>query len=320
MLRRFVLATFCALLVCSTGISANASVPAPFASLTSHLRALAAHAPGRVAFDVVDLTGNYHASYDASASMPAASTIKIPVMVEVFRQLQQGRFTLDRHVTLLDADRDYGWGELCEVRAGTQYTVRTLLSKMIDDSDNTATNMLIRLVGRRNINVTMQNLGLHSTHLTTDIRTATYYVRYALRSSPADMAILLSRMAREDLIDRWSSREMIAILEGQEHNSLIPEPLPDHVLIAHKTGTLHDTLDDVGVVYASGAPYVIAVMTTDLPDLSQGRTFIRGVSRIAYAQMCHLAMWRKDAGIETTPLDGLSANSPDITEWLGNGR
>lgn len=320
MLRRFVFATFCAMLVCSTSITASASVPAPFASLTTHLRALAAHAPGRVSFDVVDLAGNYRASYDAGASMPAASTIKIPVMVEVFRQLRRGRFTLNRRVTLRNADRDYGWGELCNVRVDTQYSVRTLLSKMIDDSDNTATNMLIRLVGRRNINTTMQNLGLRSTHLTTDIRTATNYVRYALRSSPADMATLLSRMARGDLIDTWSSNAMIAILEGQEHNSLIPEPLPDNVLIAHKTGTLHDTLDDVGVVYASGAPYVIAVMTTDLPELSQGRTFIRGVSKIAYAQMVQLATWRKSAGIAPDSLGGLPANSPDITEWLGNGR
>lgn len=320
MLRRFVFAALCVGLVCSTGISASASVPAPFASLTTRVRELAARAPGRVALDVVDLTGNYRASYDASASMPAASTIKIPVMVEVFRQLQAGRFTLARRVTLTNADRDYGWGELCDVRAGTRYTVRALLDKMIDDSDNTATNMLIRLVGRQNINATMRRLGLRATHLTTDIRTNTYAVRYALRSSPADMTALLSRMAHEDLVDRWSSREMIAILEGQEHNSLIPEPLPEHIPIAHKTGTLHDTLDDVGVVYASGAPYVIAVMTTDLPDLSDGRTFIRGVSKVAYAQMRRLATWRKDAGIDVTPLDGLDAEAPDVAAWVGNGR
>lgn len=320
MLRRFVFAAACAALVCSTSVSASASVPAPFALLTTHLRALATHAPGRVAFDVVDLTGNYRASYDAGASMPAASTIKIPVMVEVFQQLQQGRFTLDRHVTLLNADRDYGWGELCSARAGTRYTVRALLSKMIDYSDNTAANMLIRLVGRQHINATMKRLGLRHTYLTTGIRTATNYVHYALRSSPADMSVLLSRMARHTLVDSWSSSEMLAILEGQAYNSLIPEPLPDGVTIAHKTGSLHDTLDDVGVVYASGAPYVIAVMTTDLPDLSQGRTFIRGVSKIAYAQMRRLAVWRKDAGIEVAPLDGLPANSPDIAEWLGNGR
>ena len=320
MLRRFVLSTICTVLACSVAVPAGASVPAPFAALTRHVRELAARAPGRVALDVVDLTGNYRASYDAGDSMPAASTIKIPVMVEVFRQMQRDRFTLNRRVSLRNVDRDWGWGQLCNEPTGSKYTVRELLTKMIDYSDNTAANMLIRLVGRTNINATMKQLSLHHTYLTTGIRTSSEYVHYALRSSPSDMTSLLSRMARHTLVDSWSSNEMLTILEGQAYNSLIPEPLPDGVTIAHKTGSLHDTLDDVAVVYASGAPYVIAVMTTDLPELSQGRTFIRGVSKIAYTQMLQLATWRKDAGIDTDPLDGLPASSPDISEWLGSGR
>ncbi len=77
---------------------------------------------------------------------------------------------------------------------------------------------------------------------------------------------------------------MIAILRGQHHNGLIPEPLPAGTEIAHKTGTLHDTLNDVGIVFGPGGddPYVIAVMTTDLPTLESGRRFIRGVSKMAY--------------------------------------
>jgi beta-lactamase class A len=90
-------------------------------------------------------------------------------------------------------------------------------------------------------------------------------------------------MAKDQLIDEWSSRAMIAILRGQRHNGLLPEPLPSGTEIAHKTGTLHDTLNDVGIVYLNGDdPYVIAVMTTDLPTLDAGRRFIRGVSRMAY--------------------------------------
>jgi hypothetical protein len=99
-------------------------------------------------------------------------------------------------------------------------------------------------------------------------------------------------MAREQLIDEWSSRQMIAILRGQTHNGLLPEPLPAGTDIAHKTGTLHDTLNDVGIVFEGEQPYVIAVMTTDLPTLDAGRRFIRGVSRMAYDALGRFASWR----------------------------
>jgi beta-lactamase class A len=168
---------------------------------------------------------------------------------------------------------------------------------MITKSDNTATNMLIRKVGRTHINQTMYELGLHTTHLGDSIRSQTDDIRYALRSSPHDMLTLLDGIARDHMIDEWSSREMLAILEGQTHNGLLPSPLPKDVKIAHKTGSLHDTLNDVGIVYQADEPYVIAVMTTELPDLDLGRAFIHKVSRLAYDEVGRFATWREDQGI-----------------------
>ena len=85
------------------------------------------------------------------------------------------------------------------------------------------------------------------------------------------MSRLLDWMAHEQLVDEWSSRAMIAILTGQRHNGLLPEPLPAGTQIAHKTGTLHDTLNNVGIVYLNNSPYVIAVLTTHLPTLAARR-------------------------------------------------
>ncbi|GAC1497647.1 MAG: hypothetical protein NVS1B14_00120 [Vulcanimicrobiaceae bacterium] len=226
--------------------------------------------------------------------MPAASTIKIPVMVEVFRQLAQGTFDFNTSLSLRRADKDWGSGSLCDRPAGTHYPVSQLITAMITVSDNTATNMLIRLVGRQNINATMLSMGLQHTKLKGDIRSEGDGIRNALRSSPADMVSLLSQMAKDELIDGWSSRQMIAILTGQRHNSLLPEPLPLDIPIAHKTGTLHDTLNDVGIVYAQAEPYVIAVMTTNLPSLASGRRFIRGVSRLAYDDYMRFGVWREN--------------------------
>ncbi|MHB8392627.1 MAG: serine hydrolase [Vulcanimicrobiaceae bacterium] len=296
------------------------AVPEPIALLHARIDALAAHAPGQVAVDIEDLTTGYRVGVRAATPMPAASTIKVPIMVEVFRQLEAGRFDFHTIVRVRNTDRDYGYGDLAHAPTGAPYTVSQLLRDMIDVSDNTAANMLLRLVGRTNVNATMLSLGLEHTVITGPIRTNHWSVRTALRSTPADMVRLLAMMARGKLVDPWASHEMIAILERDEFDSLLPEPLPSGTLIAHKTGSFHDTLNDVGIVYEPNAPYAIAVMTTGLDDRQLGRVWIRDLSRATYHSEELLAQWRLQSGITEfrgeVPLD-----SPDITRWTsGAGR
>ena len=267
---------------------ASAAMPGPLANLQLQLAAMSLHAPGNVAMEIKDLASGFTEGINSGASMPAASTIKIPVMVEVFHQLQEGKFDFNTTVTLRASDKDWGSGSLCDRRAGSTFPVSHLLTAMITVSDNTATNMLIRLVGREHINEEMTQMGLQHTRLGDYIRSEGNAIRWALRSSPADMVILLTHMANSDLVDEWSSKEMISILSGQQHNGLLPQPLPSGLQIAHKTGTLHDTLNDVGIVYAATTPYVIAVMTTNLPSLWAGKKFIRGVSRLAYDELTRM--------------------------------
>lgn len=312
MLRRAAcVAAFALSLAVTSGVPARAYLPPPLASLNHDVRRLARHLPAAIALDVLDLNTGYHAGFNAAKSMPAASTIKLPVMVEVFAQLEAGRFDLNRRVTLERGDKDFGSGDLCDALAGTAYPVSELLEKMIDISDNTATNMLIRLVGRRAINSGMGELGLARTHLAGDVRTQGWSIRETLRTSPADLVRLLTLMARRELIDEWSSNEMIAILKADEFNTLLPEPLPADVAVAHKTGSLNDTLNDAGIVFAADAPYVIAVMTTALPSQDLGRTFIHSVSRLAYADEVRFARWRAASGES----DAETGISPDASYW-----
>lgn len=294
-------------------------MPAPIANLEARLRAAAGRVPARVAIAVEDLATGVISGVNTNASMPAASTIKVPVMVEVFEQMAAGKVTLNQVVHLRASDRDWGWGDLCDAQLGSAYTVEQLLWKMITESDNTATNMLIRLVGRQSINATMADLGLRHTHVADYIRSEGD-IR-SLRSSAGDMARLLDSIARGQLIDSWSSQQMMLILEGQTHNSLLPVPLPRDLKIAHKTGELHDTLNDVGVVEGGPEPYVIAVMTTSLPTLGIGRNFIRGVSWITYQAMQQVASWREQMGV--APVDRIAQPataagnvSPDVKMWL----
>ena len=291
---------------------AQATVPGPLGDLQQQLARLTSRAPGRVGVMVQDLTTGFSTAVNATAEMPAASTIKIPVMVEVFRRLAAGSFDLNRQVTLLASDRDWGWGDLASAPVGTRYSVSNLLRLMITESDNTATNMLIRLVGRQAINATMLDLGLTHTKLGDFIRSKGP-IASALRSSPSDMIRLLDAMAHDRLVDEWSSREMIAILSGQHHNTLLPQPLPPGTTVAHKTGQLHDTLNDVGIVYLNDEPYAIAVMTTRLPTLAAGRSFIRSVSRLAYDELARFADWRLSNDLPVlAPSDAAPPTTPDL--------
>ena len=317
-MRRVLVTTLATLLLLGPATAWAQPVPGPLADLQSQLSMMSLHAPGHVSMEIKDIATGYTSGVNMSASMPAASTIKIPVMVEVFRQLALGRFDFNTRVKLHRSDKDWGSGDLCDARVGGTYTVSRLLRAMITVSDNTATNMLIRLVGRQSINASMLSMGLEHTRLSNDIRSDGEGIRYALRSSASDMVSLLVKMANENLIDEWSSREMVSILSGQRHNNLIPQPLPGDVQIAHKTGTLHDTLNDVGIVYAQSEPYVIAVMTTNLPSLNAGRRFIRGVSRLAYDDLVRFGDWRESNGTGgvSDPAAGaaVTPQTPDATQ------
>jgi beta-lactamase class A len=292
----------------------------PLEDLQSQLSSAVMHAPGRVGIAIEDLATGETSGINANANLPAASTIKIPVMVEVFKQMEAGALDLNTTVIMEASDRDWGWGDMADAPIGTERTVNQLLWLMITQSDNTATNMLIRTVGRTHINITMAALGMHQTRVSDYIRSESDSIRYALRTSPKDMLSLLDKIARERLVDEWSSREMLAILAGQHHNGLLPAVLPAGIKIAHKTGSLHDTLNDVGIVYRDNEPYVIAVMTTQLPDLDLGRAFIHRVSKLAYHELGSFARWRENRGIAAFAVDGpgesiAGAQAPDDAMW-----
>lgn len=283
------IAQLCSPAAAAADLSPVASASNPtFRRLAPMLAQLANRLPGTVAVSIVDLSDGRSIGINADANLPAASVIKIPIMVEVFRQVATGRFTLSRTVSLTDEDRDDGFGDLADARWGAQYTVRDLLWAMITESDNTAANMLIRLVGRRNINQTMAGLGLEQTRLGDYIR-SDGDVR-ELRTSANDMTRLLWMIAGHRIVNARSCDFMLKILAAQQHNTLLPEPLPRGLWIAHKTGTLRDTLNDVGIVDLEGAPYIICVFTTHLRDLDDGEAFIRRASLLTFrAFAAHIA-------------------------------
>ena len=217
-------------------------------------------------------------SIGADRPMETMSTIKIPLMVEVFEQAKQGRIRLDERYVFDRRDVVAGGGILVHLDAGATLTVRDLVTLMITVSDNTATDVLLRMVGGpESVNRRMASLGLQHTRVPQTPgewfaarrlarRSAEFYRggrhRFGV-STPREMGTLLERMQSGTLVDRQASSEMLRLLRGQFFSTRIPRLIPDY-RIAHKTGTFPPYVAvDVGILEAPGRTIVVSIFTAD---------------------------------------------------------
>ena len=213
---------------------------------------------------------------DADRQMETMSTIKIPLMVEVLEQIKAGKFALTDKYTFVEADSQPGTGTIQRLDPGAVMTVKDLITMMIIVSDNTATEVLYRMVGGPEaVNRRMDALGL------THTRAMNVPSRWfpSLRSSPTpeqfyregkypfglttprDMGQLLEMMERGTLVDKNSSDLMLRIMRGQLYRTRIPRYVSGYT-IPHKTGDFLPYVgDDVGMLEAPGRTIVISVFT-----------------------------------------------------------
>lgn len=236
-------------------------------------------------------------------SFPMASVLKIPVLVEAFRQMAAGKFTLDDRWELTTAEKNLGSGALTFFDDGLMPTVRDLLTLMIIISDNTATDMVIHRLGREQIQQTMHDLGLTSIYLPMDIRgifvsilpsadptqdqydVALAHANYDLPpdaagfstgpdnnvSTPRHMTDLLEMIYQGRIVDRATCDGMLAILLKQQLNDRLPRFLPPGTRVAHKTGTLGGFRNDAGIVYVDADnPVAVTVFSKWDADTVKG--------------------------------------------------
>jgi beta-lactamase class A len=213
---------------------------------------------------------------DADRQMETMSTIKIPLMVEAFEQIKAGKFGLADKYTFAAADSQPGTGIIQRLDPGAVLTVKDLITLMIIVSDNTATEVLYRMVGGPDaVNKRMDTLGLPSTRA----RNIPSKWFPALRSAPTteqfyrsgaspfgvstarEMGRLLEMMERGTLVDQPSSELMLRIMRGQLYRTRIPRYLTGYT-IPHKTGDFLPYVgDDVGMLEAEGNTVIISVFT-----------------------------------------------------------
>jgi len=234
---------------------------------------IAAHR-GTVGLAVVDIETGDAFAIRGNERFPSASVVKVPLMVEIFARVDSGRLALMEPLTLLAADKTGGSGILQYLSTPKEITVWDAMFLMITMSDNTATNLLLEKVRPRTVNERMRLLGLQQTELFVpaggdpgDSFAPDSVRRYGMgATTPIEMATLLTRIYRRELISPDASRQMLGILATQFNAEGLPRSLPEGAQVFHKTGAMPGVRNDCGVVQKPGRPFAICVLTKDNAD------------------------------------------------------
>ena len=225
-------------------------------------------APGHVAFYYRPLDGGCAQMYNEMMPVVAASVIKIPIMVEAFRQFEAGELNPRQTYRIKAEDKMPSCGALNRMHDGLEVTMRDLVELMIVLSDNTATNILIDRLGVGRVNATLEAEGLKVTKLRRKLfDKAGMEAGLSNHVCAREIGLLLERMYNGTLVSPEASAQMLEILRNQKLNGKMPFFLkPRGIACAHKTGEDDGITHDVGIVYAR-RPFVLCMLSeeTDVP-------------------------------------------------------
>jgi beta-lactamase class A len=294
---RTVLTIVLALLVAPSGSAVAQPAQVPASSLDrlgANIQRITASVNASWGIYIKSLDTGDEIAISADRQMDTMSVIKIPLMVEVFEQIKAGKFTLADKYTLAKEDILPGTGILRSLDPGDVVTVKDLITLMIIVSDNTATDVLYRMVGGPEaVNTRMEALGLKQTRAPANAR-AWFDALEAQKdnekfhreakhpfglSTPREIGMLLERMERGTLVDKPSSELMLRIMRGQIYRTRIPRFLSGFV-VPHKTGDFLPYIgDDVGVLESPGVRVVVSIFTAN--HFGQGWMLEEAIGRVA---------------------------------------
>jgi beta-lactamase class A len=214
-----------------------------------------------------------------------ASTIKLPVMVALFAAVEKGKLKWTDETLLRDQDKVSGSGVMHEFSGGVRLPIKDVMHLMIVVSDNTATNLAIDKIGADAVNAEMDKLGLKHVRLMRKVRGDGNQLkspsgfsaagkdpanaRFGLGSStPREMVELLEKIEKGEVVSPAASKEMIAVMKGQQDTSGIRRALPYE--IANKTGALDALRSDIGIVYTPKGRIAMAITCDGMPKIDYG--------------------------------------------------
>lgn len=223
-------------------------------------------------------------THNADRKYGAASTVKIPLMVEIFRQIDRGERSLDDQYTLVDADRAAGSGVILELHTGITLTLNDLIYLMMAISDNTATNILIDYAGMDNVTATMRELGMTQSLLGRKMKgRPAEEGEQENWATPGDYARLMQALLANQVASADSCAKMVAMLEKQQNTRRISRYLPesDKIRWGSKTGSVRGVTNDVGFVTTDAGTLILSIYCEGLADQHVGEKVIGDITRAA---------------------------------------
>ena len=271
----------------------------PEEKLEKHISQMFDSQDGQFAFAYKDLQTNETLLINARERFHAASTMKTPVLIELYKQDADGIFSLDDSIPIknefysivdsstysLTAEDDSE--KTLYTLLGQNRTIGDLAYDMIIVSSNLATNLTIDLVGAPNVNKTMRSLGANDIDVLRGVEDIKAYEKGMSNTTTAyDLMVIYEQLALGNVVSSSASESMIDILFDQKFNDIIPAKLPEDVKVAHKTGSITGVHHDSGIVYMpDGRKYVLVLLSKELGDFDQGTSLMADVSYLVYQYM-----------------------------------
>jgi beta-lactamase class A len=245
-----------------------------------------------IAFRTLD--GHIAYAFHDEESFHAASTMKIPVMIELFREVRQARLSLDDRLLVNNQFHSLADGSIytldpaddSEVElykaAGQTRTLRQLSELMITASSNLATNLLIEKLGVDNIRATVHSLHADGMNVLRGVEDNKAFLKGLNNTTNArGLQQLLEAIAHGEAVDQECSRQMIEILERQKFNEGIPAGLPAGTRVAHKTGEITGIHHDAAIVFAP-KPFVLVILVRGLAETKDSAALMADITRQLY--------------------------------------
>jgi beta-lactamase class A len=256
---------------------------------------LAKH-PGTYAVAFKDLESGEEVLINANTSFHAASTMKTPVMIELLKQAEAGRYQLTDTVVVKNEFRSIVDSSLYSLNAaedsdreiytkiGKGVPIAQLMRDMIIKSSNLATNMLIEIAGAQQVNKTMRGLGANNIQVLRGVEDSKAYEQGLNNSTTAyDLMLIFEKIAKDQVVSPGACQLMREILLDQQFNSILPAKLPRDVKVAHKTGNITGVEHDGGIVYMkNGRSYVLILLSKDIRNEAATKDMLAGISKMVY--------------------------------------
>lgn len=275
--------------------------------IEAELEALFARAGGRYAVAAEDLQTGEQILVRHRERFHAASTMKTPVMVELYRQAEVGELRLDDRIEVRNSFRSIVDGSPYSMQlgddsddsvyglVGRSVSYRHLIHQMITRSSNLATNILIEQADARRVTATMRRLGMDSIEVLRGVEDGKAFAAGLNNTTTAhDLLVLFRRLGRGEAVSRQADAEMLDILFAQEWRDKLPARLPAGVRIAHKTGNITGVEHDGGLLeLPDGRRFVIVILSREVPDAAAARDTIARAARLIHDHFARVSPVRE---------------------------